>query len=484
MDKYKLKIILICVGIIVISLSVIYVSYAYFFASVDGEGKDINISTFSEETNIIFNDTSNVTMLNGYTGDSIIKKFSIENISNYDIYYDIILKNVVNSFLNPEDLVYTLVSTDGAYRSTSVMPVDDATLASNIKIKKGETHSYVMEITFLETNTSQNDNMNKTFSSNVDIIPSKVNIGSDLYEEGTLASILVNDLIGSINNIGEDVMDGVYYTNSNIDGNTVYFYRGSNKINNNVVILDKCYKILRTTENTGVKLVYNGIYENGKCTIELENTMYNKSSNYNAYIGYMFGDVSSNNYASEHNNVRNSEIKTNIDKWYMNNAALYKGFIDNNAIYCNNRKTIMIDYNKVSYGKLGYADNNTGYYPLLDREASYDCFNINDRFSVNNGNKSLNYSIGLLTTDELYYAGFKKNSDNKDNFLYINSSYWTMSPAYYNASGAYVYKVNENGRIGEDIVTKEYGMRPVITIKGNTKVSSGDGSLETPYLIN
>ena len=66
------------------------------------------------------------------------------------------------------------------------MPTDDETISSYVKILPHEKHNYVMEMTFLETNTNQNDNMNKTFSSNIDIIPSKINIGDDLYEEDTL----------------------------------------------------------------------------------------------------------------------------------------------------------------------------------------------------------------------------------------------------------------------------------------------------------
>ena len=58
-----------------------------------------------------------------------------------------------------------------------------------------------------------------------------------------------------------------------------------------------------------------------------------------------------------------------------------------------------------------------------------------------------------------------------------------MSPAYYNGSGASVFMINLNGRIYDAVVTREFGIRPVIAINMNTKVFSGDGSEEDPYVL-
>ena len=484
MNRYKITVILCSIGIALCLITMTLSTYAYFTVDIRGEGEDIDVRTFNDDATIVFTDTSNVSMVNGYTGDSIIKKFTIENTSDYVLHYDIILKNVINNFSNPEELVYTLYSTDGGYRNTSMVPTDDSVIASNILVKPGKKHEYTFQVTFLDTNTNQNDNMNKTFSSNIDIIPSNINIGDELFESGTIGYAFKKDLIGSFAEL-DNSKDGVYYTNSSDDGNIVYFYRGSKSLNNNVRILNNCYKILRTSENNSVKLVYNGKFIDDKCVIELEQSAFNKNSNYNAYVGFMFGDVSSKNYNSEHQNTRYSEIKSKLDDWYKDNVLIYKSFLNNEAIFCNNRKPVTLTYNKVSYGKLGYADNNTAYYSLIDRDPTYECFNQNDRFSVSNekSNKSLNYPIGLLTTDELYFAGIEKNQDNKDNFLHIDSNYWTMSPAYYNGSGASVFMINLNGRIYDAVVTREFGIRPVIAINMNTKVFSGDGSEEDPYVL-
>ena len=73
----------------------------------------------------------------------------------------------------------------------------------------------------------------------------------------------------------------------------VYIFK-SNDINN-VIFQNFCWKIIRTTETGGVKLLYNGSPSSGKCTNTGANTMLSKTSfsqefgyNQPAYVGYMY----------------------------------------------------------------------------------------------------------------------------------------------------------------------------------------------------
>ena len=115
---------------------------------------------------------------------------------------------------------------------------------------------------------------------------------------------------------------------------------------------------------------------------------------------------------------------------------------------------------------------------------TYNCVNIKDRLSVKNSNgvSVLSNSVGLLTSDELTFAGFSGSTSNTTNYLYTNSAYWTMSPAYYNGSKAYNYIANR-AKLGVLAVDSASGIRPVITLKKDTKVISGDGSLSKPYKV-
>ena len=75
----------------------------------------------------------------------------------------------------------------------------------------------------------------------------------------------------------------------------IYYYRGA-VTNNNVLLNDFCWKIVRTTETGGVKMIYNGLPTSGSCinTTGTETQLADLVKfNYNYYsaadVGYMYG---------------------------------------------------------------------------------------------------------------------------------------------------------------------------------------------------
>ena len=76
-------------------------------------------------------------------------------------------------------------------------------------------------------------------------------------------------------------------------------------------------------------------------------SLFNNSSNSNAYVGYMYGTVNSEKYEDEHQNNASSVIKIYLDSWFNKNLKDYSNFISNNVIYCANRKTSSFDYKKL-----------------------------------------------------------------------------------------------------------------------------------------
>ena len=504
MLKNRHLILLAYIGIVLSVLVFGMSTYAYITVDLEDEDEEpINIKTYDKNVEVNYVDTSNVALVNAYTGQKIVKTFYIENKSQGVAYYDIILENVINDFADKEDLIYSLKSDNGAIVYDKVMPSEDVIIASNIKIDVNEKHSYELTVNFLQTEDDQSDNMNKTFSSNINVIASKgINSGEYIYKEDTLLKEIISSLVSSTESKEyNDGKDGVYYTNNSINGSTVYFYRGSNKLDNNVLIGDLCYKILRTSEDNGIKLIYSGKYTNNECDNSLvaDKIAYNNQSNYNAYVGYMYGNVSSDNYAAEHKNSNSSDIKKFLDVWYNTNVQPYEDLIDRKSIYCNNRTTKSFKYGGILYNINGYSNYNTGYLLMNNyfiendkNDITYDC-SIQDRFSVDNdyGNNKLNYSIGLLTIEEAYYAGFVPNKNTKasnfktlntNNFLYTNSDYITMTPAYFNGQDAYNFVISKN-RVIPGKVSNLYNVRPVITVKRDSKVLSGKGSKKEPYVL-
>ena len=463
MKNYKLTVILCTIGIILISVFMLYSTYAYFTVDVHGEGEKIELTTFDKNTTIIYKDTSNVSMVNAYTGEEIIKTFTVENTSELLLYYDILLNNVINNFENKNDLVFTLECNNILLRDKSIMPSTNESIASDIIIKPHEKHEYKMTITFLNKETDQSANMNKTFSSNILVSGSKnINVGEIIYKDNTLLKEIMTKY--------EIEDSNIFKTNSSLDGKPVYYYKGKD-INNNLIYKDMCFKIIRTDENYGIRIIYNGEYIDGVCSNEttINKGKFNLKSNSNAYIGYVFGNAGSNNYNNEHTNINDSNIKTILDTWYK--EKLTTANVSKNTIFCNNRQTNAFTLHGVFYGTNGYNKLNTGYYDINNGFVSFSCPNENDRFSLNH---NLNYPVGLITADEVLFSG-------EDSYLY-NDSYWTMTPAYFDGSDAYNYVVNKN-KLVTSKVTNDFGIKPVISLDKNILLESGDGSIESPYIV-
>ena len=159
----------------------------------------------------------------------------------------------------------------------------------------------------------------------------------------------------------------------------------------------------------------------------------------------------------------------------------------------------MFKYSGILYNTAGYSNLNTGYI-IMDKyfindnknDITYSC-SVKDSFSVDNeyGNNKLNYSIGLLTIEEAFYAGFVPNNNpkasnyktlNTNNYLYNNSEFITMTPAYFNGQDAYNFVISKN-KVMPGKVSVPYYVRPVIGIKKDTKVIRGNGSVSDPYVL-
>ena len=307
--------------------------------------------------------------------------------------------------------------------------------------------------------------------------------------------------------------NGIYMT-TQTEGNTpVYYYRGAaDKVNNNIIFNNMCWKIIRTTETNGIKLIYNGTPVDGKCetqtgeTTQIGTSKFNESYDDNAFVGYMYGTAGSSTYQATHANTNESTIKKYIDSWYKTNFDESATSKLEDTIFCNDRSTKAYDANTIgntsmsSYGNLGYGKNKT-LYGAAHRASFYSnnpnpslvCQNRNDKFIVDgkNGNGKLRYPVGLITLDEAVLAGFNTQASNTSdfrdatNYLYTNSNYWTFSSVMLNGLGnANVGHVHGTGFVSANLVNTTYGVRPVVSLADGTLVNSnGDGTSTNPYVV-
>ena len=195
----------------------------------------------------------------------------------------------------------------------------------------------------------------------------------------------------------------------------------------------------------------------------------------------MYGEVGSSSYSATHANTNDSTIKGVLDSWYENNLLTnYSSYLAD-AGFCGDRS--------LSSGTgIGTTATDYGAYNRLVNEyqPQFACPQNNDLYttsSSNKGNKALDYPIGLITADEVAYAGGKYPSSNNSYYLYTGANYWTMSPGYFHGSDAREWRVYAYGRLSGYFVNNSLGSRPVINLKSGIEITSGDGTIGNEYII-
>ena len=116
----------------------------------------------------------------------------------------------------------------------------------------------------------------------------------------------------------------------------------------------------------------------------------------------------------------------------------------------------------------------------------YNKYISNFKCSTDGNNHGLiNENVGLLTHDEVVYAGGYLGTVNNQYYLYNNFTYWLISPAGYSGSYASAYIVGSLGYIDFNQYSATYAscLRPVLNLKSDTQISSGDGSKDRPFIV-
>ena len=279
-----------------------------------------------------------------------------------------------------------------------------------------------------------------------------------------------------------DKSDRGLYVGTDADGET-YYYRGS--VTNNYVYFANAYwRIIRLNGDGSVRLLYAGTTPNATGSgLSIGISSFNSTRNSPAYVGFMYGNTINQSYELNIKNEKDSTIKTKLDSWYKTNIV-DKGlssYIADSG-FCNDRSITSGD---------GVSLTSTTYYRPHQRYTNHTpsllCPNQNDLFTVENtkGNQALTYPIGLITSDELAYAGMSYGYLNRLVYTYSSQNYWSLSPFnfYSGGSSARVWIVFGAGYLDDYGVTGSIGVRPVINLNGNVEISSGIGTSSDPYVV-
>ena len=240
---------------------------------------------------------------------------------------------------------------------------------------------------------------------------------------------------------------GLYTSTDTNTGKPTYYFRG-NVTNNYVKFAGQTWRIVRVNEDGTIRIVMQDGINN--------NTNYKFNSNYNNYT-YMY--------------YTNSQVKTTLESWYQTNigskADLAKN-VASGAYYC-------------EQAKAKYSDSYTSGSATM---TTYNKYTPDFKCSSDgNGKGVVNASVGLLTYDEVVYAGGYYAQNNNNYYLYNNTYFWTMSPAGFSGSYSYVWSVDSTGNINNYSVNVTYAVRPVIILNADT-LATGSGTSSDPFVIS
>ena len=492
----KKQTILVVASLLVVVLSV---TLAYFTAQIIGKGKDVSVS--SADLKIIFTDTDGNIEGNDITpGWSNSKTFTVKNESNETYKYNIVIKDLINTFVTNGYLQYKITSTNGGYNMTEFKDVPksetatDTILAYSASIDVGVTQSYTIEFIYKnDESVDQSDDMGKTLS------------GTLYIEKGTEKPYTLSEKILSDNpriqtrtnfdtTFTETNTGTLYKATESIAGNTpkdVYYFAGNVK-NNWVKFANFYWRIIRTNHDGSIKLLYAGTSPDTTSGY-IGKSIFNTTMDDPMYVGYKYGTTGS--LENNRLNTNDSTIKTYVDNWYKNNLTAYTKYLSIDAVYCNDRN--------LASGQTYSTTNRFNYAPheriYTNKTPTYDCTNNKDAFSGSNSEAKLTYPIGLMTADELAYAGGKASTKLPSPYAwyYLNSAggsitgstyWWSLSSMFWNVSVSYVWYVCDSsfpGSLVGNVVTNDsYGVRPAISLKTCTLWTSGDGTPSNPYEID
>ncbi len=486
----KKQTILVVASLLVVVLSV---TLAYFTAQIIGKGKIVTIN--SADLKIIFTDSDgSISGTNIEPGKwNVTKTFTIENKSNETYKYNIVIQDLVNTFVTEGYLQYKITSTNGGYNMTEFKDVPksetatDTILAYSVSIPVGVTQSYTVEFKYAnDESVDQSNDMGKKLSGTLFITEGTEDPNKTLYNQ-LLVDKSTKLTRTDFSKVLTDNNTNTLYTGVE-DSKTVYYFAGNAtdnwvKFGKNASNQDLYWRIIRTNSDGSVRLLYHGT-STTTTDAYIGTSAFNSSYDNIAYVSYMYGSLGSISSARE--NTNNSTIKTTIDNWYISNleAKGYTKYLSTTAVYCNDRSTSDNAYFG-AYTRL-----------ITNKTPSYDCAATEDKFTVDTstGNGKLTYPIALMTADEVSFAGGLYGANTPTWYYYnsVNGSstgskfWWLLSPLDSSTSGSSMFIVRGSsnpGRLNYNYVNSNNGVRPALSLKSCVKYSSGDGSASDPYTI-
>lgn len=381
--------------------------------------------------------------------------------------------NILNSYIN------------FSFKKNHTITYHNITGETNLmeNILDGETYSYtftsppdLISVTMGETILTKDTDF--TYTNGVLTIPNVTDNLTITGEKNTVVKTYILENIDNNNEYKGEIQEGIQYTtpaNANDSGlysitnpntgnsESLYFFRG-NVQDNYVSFAGKTWRILRINGDGSVRLILDG------------------SIGTSRYQSTNVPSTRTIDKAIELLTWENSTVYSTLQTWYTNNLNSYNDYILQNSEYVFDtsyqEKTSSSNSNKAVY----YF----GSYLRVGKDGAL----YQPTYAYTSSNVKID-KIGLVSADEVLYAGGFWQQNNTSYFLYnssITTDWWTMSPSFWDKSSHYkagMLVISSSGSIHDwptngNTLTASLAIRPVITIRGDIPMT-GIGTRTNPY---
>ena len=331
--------------------------------------------------------------------------------------------NITSSIdLSSGGLSYKIYQETNEVKSGNITKAGITTLYDNFDIKDARSVTFTIYF-YLDASKINNNYLETSFSGKIyaeakstkDIC--NISNSNDLYTRILSNATLDTDI--DFAKISSDTNGkGIYMRSGTEDeANQIYYYRGAVD-NNNLLFANFCWKIVRTTETGGIKLIYNGLPNNGTCnntgdSTQIGTSAFNTPNNSPAYVGYMYGTV----YP-----IKKFDMSIPSDEFNFGKDVTYS-----NGVYTLNSTTTVsaVDY-------VGESDKYSNNYHYTCFSSSDTCNNVYYVYYVGS---DLAYYITLTDgkkVDDALDEMLDNNTNNSKIKEYIDNWYSTNMTSYTN----------------------------------------------------
>ena len=326
--------------------------------------------------------------------------------------------------------------------NVTTVNVNATATSSKSKVRGLGTKSLSVGVNTLPIRVIAEDDSEKIYNVNVTRKAGATSLKNEIMKNTVITA---NPTLTTSSNNTSDA-SGLYSSTATNTGDPTYYFRG-NVENNYVSFAGQTWRIVRINEDGTIRIIMqDGINDN---------TTYAFNSNYNSYT-YMY--------------YSNSDAKTTLESWYQTNIESKSDLAKNvatGAYYCEQAKVA---------DDLSYIPDNVSMIERDNYTPNFKCVSDDDNKGM------INTNIGLLTYDEVVYAG-GGHANNEAYYLYNNKYFWTMSSAGFNNLYSRIWISYTQGYLSNSLPNNLYTLRPVLNLKLDTQISDGDGTKDNPFVI-